>query len=282
MLPTLTYRTADSTRWGGGNGSDLTATMVDLNFWNLSQAVLALEEAQTTTASIDFISQPGNGNQFFITLTNHQVLGPFIIPTSQWNPRGQWQPNTAYAPFDVVSFDDALYLVMQAVTSAATFSTGTIFNGSAVYVLILQPPADTLPTVGVVGQKLVFIGGSPQFASWENEYVRMALFIPGQPTAGQLLLQYVVVDAMSLPVGLAGSAAFAATQTSTTVSYPIFQNGNAIGSIIFLGPSPDSIEIEFTTEVNFVPGDVITMNAPSAPDANQANISITLLATLTT
>lgn len=282
MLPSLTYRTADFTRWGGGNGSDLSATQIDLNFWQVAQAILTLQSSQTLTVSIDYITQVSGGNQFYIVLTDHQVLGPFYIPTAQWTPRGEWQPFTAYAPFDTVSYNGALYLVMQTVVSAATFSPLATQDDAAVYVLILSAPADAVPAEGVAGQKLVFTGGSPAFSAWQNDYIRLALFIPGTiSSGGSILLQYGVVDNMTLPVGLEGSVAYAATETLTTVSYPIFQNGNPIGSIIFVGPSPDSIEVEFPAAVNFVPGDILVIKAPAAPDSNQANISITLLATLT-
>lgn len=281
-IPTLTYRTADNSRWGGGNGSDLTATQVDLNFWNIFEAVLALQDAQTTTVSIDFITQPEDGNQFFITLTNHQVLGPFFIPTSQWTPRGRWQPSTSYAPFNTVSdIDGNLYLVTVQHTSALTFNPfATDGEGHNLYVLIIVAPANAVPSNGVVGQYLVFTGGSPSFAQWRNAYRNLALYIPGQPQAGSTLFQYCCTEDMFFPVGLAGSVAFAAIETLTTVSYPLFKNGNAIGAIIFNGPSPDSIDVQFVAQVNFIAGDVITMNAPASPDAQQAGISFTLQATL--
>lgn len=281
-IPTLTYRTADNSRWGGGNGSDLTATQVDLNFWNIYEAVFNLQAAQRTTVSIDFITQPEGGNQFFITLTDHQVLGPFFIPTSQWNPRGRWQPSTNYAPFDTVSdIEGNLYLVTVQHTSALTFNPfATDGDGHLLYVLIIVAPANSLPTNGVVGQYLVFTAGSPAFSAWRNAYRNLALYIPGQPQAGSTLFQYCVTENMFFPVGLAGSVAFAATQTLTTVSYTLFKNGNAIGAIFFNGPSPDSISVQFVEQVNFVAGDVITMTAPASPDAQQAGISFTLQATL--
>lgn len=281
-ITTLTYRTADNSRWGGGNGSDLTATQVDLNFWAIFEAILALEGAQSTTVSIDYITQPENGNQFFIVLTDHRVLGPFFIPTSQWNPRGRWAASTSYAPFDTVSdIEGNLYLVTIQHTSALTFSPfATDGQGHSLYVLIIEAPANNLPTNGVVGQYLVFTGGSPSFAAWRNAYRNLALYIPGQPQAGSVLFQYCVTEDMFFPVGLAGSVVFAAIETLTVVSYPLFKNGNAIGAIIFNGPSPDSIDVQFVEQVNFVAGDVITMNGPSAPDAQQAGISFTLQATL--
>jgi hypothetical protein len=280
-ITTLTYRTADATRWGGGQGSDLAAVTIDLNFWAIFTAIKALEAASHTTVSIDFISQTA-GNQLFIHLTNSAVLGPFIIPSSQWDPRGRWQPSTPYAPFDTVSDPSGnLYLVTLAHTSALTFNPfATDGSGHDLYALIIEAPLSNLPINGIVGQYLVFTGGSPTFSEWRNAYRNLALYIPGQPQAGVTLFQYCCTEDMFFPVGLEGSVVFAATQTLTTVSYPLFKNGNAIGAIIFNGPSPDSVSVQFVEQVNFVAGDVITMNGPSAPDAQQAGISFTLQATL--
>jgi hypothetical protein len=280
MLPTLTYRTADSTRWGGGNGSDLAAVQVDLNFWNLSVAVLALEAGQTTTVSIDYITQPVGGNQFFVVLTNHQVLGPFTIPTSQWNPRGNWAPNTSYAPFDTVGFDGTLYLVLVPVTSAATFNPFATNGTTNVYAPILTSPQDVLPLGGLVGQRLVFQGGSPLSTSWEYDSIRMFCQVSGQPNPNETLLQYLVVDNMVLPVGLAGSIAFSATDTQSNVQYTLNLNGAAIGTINFFGPSPADVTTTFSAAVECVPGDILTLVAPAVPDAVQADISFTIVAHL--
>ncbi len=215
-------------------------------------------------------------------MTNHTVLGPFTIPSSNWNPRGFWLPNIAYAPFDTVGHNGNLYLVTFAHTSASVFNpNATDSFGHSLYVLILAAPPDVLPFDGLIGQRLVFVGGSPSFAAWANEYRNLALYIPGQPQAGAVLFQYCCTEDMYFPIGLAGSVAFAAVETQTVVSYPLFKNGDAIGAIIFNGPSPDSIDVQFVEQVNFVAGDVITMNGPSSPDAHQAGISFTLQATLT-
>lgn len=279
-LPNLTYRTADATRWGGGLGSDLGAVQVDLNFWNIAQAVLALEAAQTLTVSIDYITQPTGGNQFFVVLTNHQVLGPFTIPTSQWNPRGNWQPNTAYAPFDTVGFDGALYLVMVQVTSAATFSPNATVGSTQVYALILSAPQDTLPLNGQVGQRLVYQGGSPLNAAWEYDSIRLFCQIDGTPISNQVVLQYPVVDSMTLPLGLAGSVVFSAVTTQTNVTYTLNLNGAAIGTINFFGPSPEDITVTFNSAIECVPGDIITLTAPNVPDTVQAGVSFTIVAQL--
>lgn len=282
MVASLTYRTVDNTRWGGGLGSDLAAVQIDLNFWNLFSAVQALEDHADVGAGIDFINQPASGNLFFIHLTDHRVLGPFVIPTANWNPRGQWQSATAYSAYDVVYEDGSLYLITIPHTSGATFSPfATDGLGHNLYNLLLQQPADELPTGGTVGQRLAKATGSPFATKWESDFIRMFAFVGGQPFPNELLLQYTVVDHMTLPSGLVGSAFFQNTPTSTTVTYTINKNGAAIGSVTFHGPSPETITVAFSATVAFVPGDLITLFAPGTPDLVQADISFTLVATLT-
>jgi len=281
MVATLTYRTADSTRWGGGQGSDLAAVTVDMNFWNVYTAIAALETVTaTTTVSIDYIVQAG-GNQLFIHLTNHAVLGPFILPTSQWRARGNWVPAMPYAAYDVVSENGNLYLVTAAVTSASTFDPFTTVGGNLLYVLILSSPENSLPTGGTLGMRLVKQSTSPYTAAWEYDSIRLALFVEGQPLSSETVMQYTVVDNMTFPLGLYGSAFFQGTPTESNVQYSLFQNGNAIGAVNFNGPSPENITVTFSIAVNCIPGDVISLVAPYVPDTAQANISFTFVAELT-
>lgn len=282
MVASLTYRTNDVTRWGGGQGSDLAAVTIDLNFWTLFSAVQGLQSAASVGAGIDFINQPANGNLFFIHLTDHRVLGPFVIPSSQWNGRGEWAPLTAYAPFDVVSNNGSLYLITIAHTSVSTFSAfATDGLGHSLYVLILSSPANSLPTGGVAGQRLAKASGSPFVSEWVTDFIRMFVFVSGQPNSGETLLQYTVADHMTLFAGLPGTVIHANTPTQSHVSYTLNKNGSAIGSIDFVGPSPFSVSVTFPANVTFVPGDIITLVAPALPDAAQADISFTIVASLT-
>lgn len=281
MPASLVYRTSDLSRWGGGQGSNLAAGTIDLNFWTLFEAVEALETSQTNSAGIDFISQPAGGNQFYIHLTDHRVLGPFVIPTANWVGRGEWLPVTGYAAFDVLSNNGQLYLVSVPHTSGATFSPlATDGLGHDLYVLILSSPANALPSGGTIGMRLRKSSGSPYKTEWVSDLIRLHVFVEGQPTSGELLIQYPVVDHMTLPAGLTGTGVYNGTAVALPCSYTISKNGAALGSIDFSGPSPETISVTFPSDVACVPGDVITLTAPGVPDANQANVSITLVATL--
>jgi len=283
MVDNLTYRTDDGTRWGGGQGSPLAAATVDLNFWSLFIAVAALEDQLLAgaAAGIDFISQVTGGNQFFIHLTDHRVLGPFTIPTSQWNPKGQWKPLTAYAAFDVVSDNGSTYLVSIAHTSAATFSPlATDGLGHPLYMLLLETPANSLPADGTIGQRLVRSRASPFTTEWVSDKRVLFVQVNGHPDPSELLLQYAVVDHSVLPVSLTGSAFFEGTPANSATTYNLLLNGDAIGSINFSGGSPETITVTLAETVLF-PGDVLSMVGPTTPDINQSDISFSIVTLLT-
>jgi hypothetical protein len=279
MPTSLVYRTTDNTRWGGGQGSDLAAVTIDLNFWTLFSAVQALEDHMSVGAGIDYINQPVGGNLFYVHLTDHRVLGPFVIPMGQWQPRGNWAPNTSYAAYDVVGNAGSAYLITIPHTSGATFSAfATDGQGHLLYNVILQAVGQ-VPAGGTVGQK--FVVNSFGVPAWGSDFIRLALYVEGQPLPNEQLMQYVVTDHMTLPIGLTGSAFYAAPQTNTNVVYTLNKNGAALGSVNFFGPSPDHVSVTFPSNIAFVPGDILTLVAPAIPDAQQANISFTFLATIT-
>ncbi len=53
MVDSVTFRTDDSLRWGNGQGSDLSASEIDINFWVLLTAIQALQAQANDHASID-------------------------------------------------------------------------------------------------------------------------------------------------------------------------------------------------------------------------------------
>lgn len=283
MVDNLTYRTNDGTRWGGGQGSPLSAVTVDLNFWALFTAVTALETAFVggAAAGIDFISQPTGGDMFYIHLTDHRVLGPYKIPTAQWNPRGEWQPLHAYAAFDVVSHNGSVYLVSVPHTSGSTFSAlSTDGLGHTLYMLLLTTPANSMPNGGTVGQRLVKASGSPFVTEWASDKRVLFVQVNGHPDPSELLLQYAVVDHSYLPASLIGSAFFEGIRSLGLSSYTLLLNGSAIGSIDFEGGSPEVIVVTLN-RTTLIPGDVLSMIGPSIPDVNQADISFSIVTLLT-
>lgn len=114
-LPPLTFRSVV--------GRPLSSDEADGNIHNLDDRITDIETGPNTAISIDYIAQAG-GDQFYITLTNHDIQGPFTIPTSNWNDRGAWLASFAYAAFDIVVNGNSVYLVNVAHTSGLTFDPG--------------------------------------------------------------------------------------------------------------------------------------------------------------
>lgn len=149
---TQTYRTTDLTRWGSGKGSRLTSTEADINFWDVWQAIVALQSS-SGGARIDYFEV--SGTQFYVHMTDHSILGPYDLPVATFDDKGDWAPNTSFAKLDVVHENGSVYWVQVPHTSAATFDAGaTDGSGHDLYVLLVGAPGNALPTGGAVGQRL--------------------------------------------------------------------------------------------------------------------------------
>jgi hypothetical protein len=279
-METLVYRTDDLTRWGTGQGSNLTADQVDRNFFAVFSAISALEDHQQSVAQI--ASMHAVGNQLYITLTDASVIGPIEIPTSNWNFRADgWLPSTNYAAYDVFNYNGGTYLVLVDHVSDTTFSPfATDGNGHDLYGLLLENAQNMLPDNGTVGQRLVKQAGSPFDTAWQSDKVRMAWFIEGLPDAGERFGQYVVVDNCTLPVGLTGSVGYSRTPPLVDQSITINLNGSPIGTFDFAA-SPADVTATFSSAIDLVPGDVLDLVAPNTQDAQFADISVVLVALLT-
>ena len=276
MTDSITYRTTDGTRWGTGQGANLTGYQIDINFWALYSAVTALQD-HAVSNQIDYFNAVGD--MFFVHFTDHTVLGPYQLPTAQWNFRGPWQPATVYRNLDIVTNNGAVYMVIFDHISNSTFDPGANDGlGHDYYGLLLEQPQDELPAGGTAGQRLVMLTGSPYNVGWINDLRMIGVFMEGQPTApNELIMQFVVAEDLVLPAGLPGSEAFQNTPTTTNITYPMYQNGASIGGVNF---TPTGTSFTFTGDVDLVPGDVLTINAPAIPDGHQSDVSITLVATI--
>lgn len=283
----IVYRTNNPSAWGNGQGSDLAAAQIDMNFWILYSSILALQDhALTTENQIDYFSVVGD--QMFVTMMNHQVFGPFTLPVASWTFRGQWEPATSYAPMDVVTENNSVYLVLFAHISAATFDAGANDgDGHDFYGLMITGSTGSgLPDGGTIGQVLqVLDNGSPTGApitQWTNLPRLIGVFIPGAVALeNQLLFQFVCVEEMTFPIGLTGSEAYALFPPTRDQIYDFYKNGAFIGSVEFT-PSPETAIFTFSEAVTCLAGDRITMYGPASPgpDPHMQDISITLVATL--
>ena len=276
-MDSITFRTTDPTRWGTGQGSDLTATEIDINFWVLYTMLVALQDHADTNAGIASLSI--SGTQLFVTLTNHVQLGPYNLPQAQWNFRGPWNSGVAYSVNDVFTQGGAVYLVIFQNTSVAPFNQyANDGNGHNFYAILLAAPPNPLPFDGTRGQQLQF-QNSPGDAIWVTNTRNLAVYLETPPEPLEEVLRYIMPENMSFPVGLAGSQAGAQYSPTTEQVYELYQNGANIGSINFM-VSPAHPTFTMLTGINFLPGDVFSILAPSVIDMHMTNIAFTLVGLL--
>ena len=288
-MPTdqITFRTNDPTRWGTGNGMDLTASQIDINFWVVYTAIVALQDhAETNGAGIsEFLV---SGDTFSVVLTNHVVLGPFNLPVAAFNWRGPWQANQSYNINDTFTAIDnlgrsALFLVIWPVpNSGATFFQGSNDgNGHDFYAEVLAAPPPELPQDGNPGAVLMMTDlDSPGSVAWVNLTRNIAFYIETEPNPLERVVIYTVPEVMTFPEGLTGSVGYVGDGPTSGQQYQIYWNNTNVGSIDIAASPGDEVTFTFPHQITMEPGDVLTIFAPSVPDPHMGLLAITLVGTL--
>ncbi len=103
----------------------------------------------------------------------------------------------------------------------------------------------------------------------------IAGYLPGQPSAGQVLFRVEMVRPVTLPAGLTGSRAVCQVAPTSSVTLTLKQNGIAIGTITF-GAGSTTGSFSFANQVVLAAGDVLELDAPTPADATFAGASYTI------
>lgn len=266
MVDSITFREDDNARWGGGQGSDLTASQIDINFWVLLTAVQALQAQSNINSPIDHLVI--TGTSLYVHLANHFVLGPYTLPVAQWNFRGPWAPVTAYAAFDVVTADHAVYLVLKTHSS----KTGEFDPDAAdtdanpYYGLLLEAPPSELPIDdGVKGQVLQW-QNSPDDVRWFTMTRNIAGYFEGVLDAAETCMEYVFTERTVFAAGLTNSQFSVGTRPTGDQQFTLFRSGGSIGSVTI--HHTGAATIVFTADVTFTAGEVFSVIGPTIPDAH--------------
>jgi hypothetical protein len=96
-------------------GSPLTIEEMDDNFRMLHERISLLEVRPAVAETFQEITV--EGNHLTIKSSHGNTFGPFILPTVSFAPQGAWAKNKAYAAYDVVCYQEALYVCAAAHTS---------------------------------------------------------------------------------------------------------------------------------------------------------------------
>jgi hypothetical protein len=114
---------------------------------------------------------------------------------------------------------------------------------------------------------------------------QLAVFYPSSfyqesPTASQLMLHIVFVEAVQFPAGLTSSQAYADTAPEAQTDFDLQKNGVSIGTIRFAAAS-NTASFLMASAQSFAPGDRLKVIAPSVPDALLAGVTFALAGTRT-
>lgn len=273
MVDQVTFRSTDNARWGAGQGSDLSATQIDINFWVLLTAVQALQAESNENASIDFFVI--TGTSLFVHLTNHFVLGPYILPQANWNFTGEWIPHKAYNAFDVFTKDKAVYLVLVQHVSNTLFTPDDNDDGLPplnYYGLLLAAPTPELPQTGVKGQLLQW-QNSPADVRWFTTLRPIAFYAEGSLDPSETVMEYTFVEDVHFPIGLTGSQFDASERPTGDQEFEFLQDGGPCGHVI-IHPS-GAPTIVFNHAIDFVAGEVLSVVGPTSPDPHMRRVRFT-------
>lgn len=268
MVDQVTFRTTDNTRWGPGQDSDLSASEIDINFWVLLTAIQALQAQSNDHAGIDHFVIAGQN--LFVHLTNHFVLGPYTLPMAQWNFTYAWGPRKVYQAFDVFTEGKAVYLVLVAHISNSLFTAGASDGlGHNYYGLLLAAPTPELPQTGTKGAFLQW-QNSPADVRWFQPSRNIAIFLEGAPDASSFVAEYEFTEITNFPAGLTLSQFSVGTRPTGSQEYDLYQDGGPVGSITFHPSGPATIV--FNHAIQFTAGEILTVLSPSVVDPHMTRV----------
>lgn len=277
MVDQVTFRTTDNLRWGAGQGSDLSASEIDINFWVLLTAVQALQAQSNDHAGIDHFVIVGTN--LFVHLTNHNVLGPYVLPIAQWHFEGEWTARHAYQAFDVITQGGAVYLSLIAHVSQGIFSAGAGDDlGNLYYGLLLAAPDPELPQDGVLGQLLQW-QTSPGDIRWMTPTRNIGFYLETAPDPIEVVMDYIFTEQTTFPVGLTGAQFSVGTRpTAVNQQFTLYQDGSAIGTVTYHNVGVATIV--FASERVFNPGQILSVIGPTIPDAHMTRVRFNLVGLL--
>lgn len=252
----LTFRTTDMTKWGVGKGSRLTSSEVDLNFWAILEMIAELTNNPALPAEIESIDVV-NG-KMTIQLTNSVVFGPFQLPEQAFRWTGAFVGGNDYESFDVLTYNNSAYLVLQAHTAASIFDPAATNMSGPLYALMFKYQ-DTYDVAFFYPGK-VGLGLDVDETIFAHEFAQDAYFLEDLPGSRASFL----VD----PVD--GS-------TSNPWEVAIFKNATPIGTFTF---DPDASSgaqgfFTFAADVEFAPGDKLRVERPAAIDSAAKGFTMT-------
>jgi hypothetical protein len=298
--PAITYRSTDNTRWGTGQGFNLTAPQVDINFWNMVQAIVDLQNNPPTPNNISAITV--SGIYMTVTLTDGSNIGPLALPVLQFKWRGAWTPDTPYNQLDVFEVAaTGLFSVLLDHTSGATFDPGItvggqpalneLFGFSGASGVFLADLGDVALVSLANGDRLVYDAIAVKWRNQRPDYV-IGGYSPGLMVANQSLLVHRFATAVTIPANWGdyldlstqlGGTANASADITITVAHALAASPTSFLPCGFftIGAGGATFTAASTTgaaPLNFAKGDLLRLGGPPAPDPTFQDFHCSLVA----
>ena len=232
----LKYRTDDNAQWGAGLGRDLQPQEIDQNFYDVEQRLAAVEQNPALPNEIESISV--DGNRMTITMADHTVFGPYILPQAAFRFTGAFQPNHNYRLYDFLVANDGLYLVLHDFTSGDAFVFGADAQGPF-YQFVMPFPSN----------------------------YDIAFFFPGPPGLGladgaaMFAFRASARTPFYLPAGLSQSSAGLAVAPTAALSCAIYRDATQIGTLNF-APGSTAGTFTFDQAIQFNAGNTLRVMRP--------------------
>jgi hypothetical protein len=248
----LKYRTDDNAQWGAGLGRDLQPGEIDQNFYDVEQRLEAVEQNPVLPNEIEAISV--DGNRMTITMADHTVFGPYVLPQAAFRFTGAFQPNHDYRLYDFLVANDGLYLVLHDFTSGEAFVFGADAQGPF-YQFIMPFPSN----------------------------YDIAFFFPGPPGLGlvdgaaMFAFRASARTPFYLPAGLASSSAGLAVAPAAALSCALYQDATQIGTLDFAAGNTAGT-FTFDQAVQFNAGNTLRVMRPAVLDDTAFDLSILIAA----
>jgi hypothetical protein len=128
------------------------------------------------------------------------------------------------------------------------------------------------------GGKLLAVNSGATAVEFVAAPYDIGTFVAGSPEADEVVLRFVATRAFTLPAGLSGSQVKAGTAADDATDFDVKKGASSVGTISFAA-SGDTATFTMASATSFTAGDILSIVAPSTPDATLADISFTLAGT---
>jgi len=155
-------------------------------------------------------------------------------------------------------------------SDAANTQSLSVVRGSTT--LTLAPGSSLIVHTDGTTNGLVTLGSAAPASAKPYD---VATYCGGLPGAGEVILRFNYVRAITLPAGLSGSRITAAVAATATTDFTLSKNGSSFATLRFAAAGTVATIVGMASDVAFAVNDQLTLTAPGVQDATLADIAFT-------